>query len=128
MKTHEVAKILTLVSQILRSGPNQEIEDFFSNSKKNRTVSRSDVPAALGTLIALSEFDKNDWAGFIKEFELPIEIRARDAARDVLGKILRHLEQDENLRKNIVSSESKKRSATSPELMNALQFLLKGST
>lgn len=124
MKTHEVAKVLSALAQALRSAPNMPLEDF-GKQKSSTEVSPSDVPTALSTLVALSDFDKQQWQSLIAEYNLPIEIRARDASRDILGKILKYLEQNPTARKNITNMAQNRRSDTSPELMRALQLILK---
>lgn len=123
MKTHDVAKILSTLATALRSAPNQTLEELASTPSKKKPDAES-IPIALSTLIALSDFDKGQWLNLIQEYGLPIEVRPRDASRDILGKILKHLEQNPDARKKLVQSTNKDRSETSPELLRALQFLL----
>jgi hypothetical protein len=80
---------------------------------------------ALSTLVALSRFDKAQWLDIIQQYNFPIEVRPRDASRDILGKLLNHLEQDSESRQRLSVDAQKGRSDTSPELMKALQLLLK---
>ncbi len=122
MKTHEFAKALSQMARILRSGPNQpmeEMEAVFSppTSKKN-----AEIAVSLTMLASLSTFGKKEWEGVIKEYNLPIEIRPRDAARDVLGKLLRYLEENSDERERV--SREANRGRTSSELNSALKFLL----
>jgi hypothetical protein len=123
IKTHELASALTALAHILRKLPNQRLEDLELSAPRSR-VDPSTIPVALSTLVSLSDIDKSQWALFIREHGFPIEVRARDASRDVIGKLLRFLESNPDARKKL-SATSRTRSATSPELMRALDLLLK---
>jgi hypothetical protein len=125
MKTHDIAKILSSLANALRNAPNQTLDELASTPTRKPQPDVQSIPIALSTLIALSDFDKNQWLFLIKEYNFPIEVRPRDASRDVLGKILKHLEQNPEARSKLVQSSNKERSETSPELLRALQFLLK---
>lgn len=124
MKTHELAKALTSLSKILRSLPNQDLGNFGESvvSLKNRPS--SDLGFSLTTLAEFSKFGKSDWQKVISDFNLPIELRPRDAARDVMGKILTYLADNDEERARI-ASESKGVSDGTSELSNALSFLMK---
>lgn len=125
MKTHDIAKMLTALAQVLRSGPNQTLDELASTGLKRPEPNPESIPMALSTLVALSDFDKSQWLKLIQEYNFPIEVRPRDASRDILGKILKHLEQNPESRSKISNAAQKKRDDTSPELVKALQFLLK---
>jgi hypothetical protein len=124
MKTHEVAKILSKLAHILRRGPNVDLDglsfDMLSRSKPNP----ADIPMALSALASLSQFDKNQWRAVIHEYDLPLEVRPAESTRDIVGKILRHLEVDKDAR-NRLRHAAQRKSDVSPELMNALSFLLR---
>lgn len=123
MKTHELAKALNLLATILRNGPDQNLDDFRLDQRRSKP-DPSSIPMALSTLVALSQFDKSQWLNIIRQYGFPIEVRPRDASRDILGKILTHLEQDAEARRRLSSDAQKGRSDSSPELMRALQLLL----
>ncbi|MES0098637.1 hypothetical protein [Mesorhizobium sp. M0019] len=125
MKTHDIAKILNTLAQALRKAPNQTLDELSEPKPARAPVDAKDVPMALSTLLALSEFDKSQWQQFITDFRLPIEVRPRDASRDILGKILTYLEKNPAARKSMSNAARHSPSDTSPELMRALQFLLK---
>src|SRR5712691_7134220 len=57
-----------------------------------RPVSTSQIAVNLSTLAELARIDKRQWLNFAREYHLPIETRPRDAARDILGKVLVYLE------------------------------------
>ncbi|AZG77060.1 hypothetical protein [Methylocystis rosea] len=124
MKTHDAAKILMVLAQALRNAPNRDLDDFASSIAKPPQLDPASIPVALSTLVRLSEIDKRQWTTFIKEHNFPIEVRLRDASRDILGKLLKHLEQNPEARERLSKVAQRSRSETSPELMKALQFLL----
>lgn len=123
MKTHELAKALNALAKMLRSLPNQEIEDFAEIVEASKSTPPSDVGISLSTLAAFSNYSKRDWQGVIDDFEFPIQIRARDAGRDVMGKILSYLAENKNERDR-VARKSGTINSPSSELSSALNFLL----
>ena len=124
MKTHDLAKALTLLSKILQGQPNQDLNSVSFGERRQRPNTDS-APAALSTLVALSRFDKAQWLQVIRDHNFPIEVRARDASRDILGKLLNFLEENAEARKRLSSEAQISRPDTSPELMKALQLLLR---
>jgi hypothetical protein len=124
MKTHELAKALTTLSNLLRSAPDQELDGVRLGLRRPRPDAAS-IPMALSTLVALSRFDKAQWLEIIEQYKFPIDVRPRDASRDILGKLLNHLEQNPESRNRLTVDAQQNRSETSPELMKALQLLLK---
>lgn len=132
MKSHELASSLRVLADILKSGPNVEIHDlslldFGSDSTRVRsrsTQQKSDLPIALSALLSLSRIDKVEWINLVSDLGLQIDIRPRDASRDILGKVLRVLEREPEAR-NLLSKKVKNReSSGSPELARALSSLL----
>lgn len=126
MRTHELGKALSRLGQILQSGPNVELEDV-----KNALVSgfsrqevSTDIAVNLSTLANLALIDKGKWLQFIRENDLPLRIRPRDASRDVLGKLLRYLEDNAEARERLKQNIMKKTAHASPELMKALSLIL----
>lgn len=125
MKTHELAKALMLLARALEKIPDQSLDEFVQDLRSTPVARSSNIPVALSTLVTLSAFDKAQWEALIEENRFPIQIRPRDASRDVLGKLLTFLEQNPDARQAMVATVSKERSKASPELMRALQQLLK---
>lgn len=125
MKTHELADALQLLAKALRRTPNVWLDEFTELKHNRSSPDAASIPVALSTLVALAEFDKSQWESLIRDFNLPIEIRPRDASRDILGKLLKHLEQNPDARNRMVHRAQEGRSKTSPELMRAMQLLLK---
>ena len=125
MKTHEVARVLSSLAQILRSGPNVEIDQLGRQTHTKSKPDPSNIPVGLSALVALAQFDKTQWRAVIEEFRLPIQVRPTESTRDIVGKILRVLEKDPDARARLRQSAQKSRSDVSTELMNALNSLLK---
>lgn len=123
MKTHDLAKGLSSLSKILRSAPNQELSKFGEEVASLKNSVNSDVGISLSTLAAFSKYSKSDWQKVILDFDLPIQIRPRDAARDVMGKILSYLAENKSER-NRIATKSKKEGGEPSELSSALSFLL----
>tara|TARA_R110002126_G_scaffold210933_1_gene357448 strand:+ start:1262 stop:1639 length:378 start_codon:yes stop_codon:yes gene_type:complete len=122
MKTHDVAKSLTALAKMLRSLPNQELNDFGDLITSTKDAPHSNVGVSLSTLAVFSSYGKSDWERVIDDFDLLIEIRPRDAARDVMGKILTYLAENNEERARIAKKSSD--DTKTSELSNALSFLL----
>lgn len=125
MNTYEAAKVLSSLATALRSAPNQTFEELAEGGNRKVDTGSVDVPRALSMLVALSHFDKMQWMQVAEELRLPVDIRSRDASRDIMWKILRYLEANPEARHRLTSSATKQRTQTSPELAQALEFLLK---
>lgn len=124
MKTHEVAKLLSKLATALRRGPNVELDGLNFDILPQRRPNPSEIPMALSALAALSQFDKSQWRAVIGEYGLPIEVKATESTRDIVGKILRHLEIDAEAR-NKLKHAAQRKTDVSPELMTALSSLLR---
>lgn len=124
MTTYDVARILTRLAHLLRAMPEQPFEELQDLTPRRREISSKHIPVALSTLVALSGFDKSQWTRFIQEYGFNIDVRPRDASRDILGKILKYLEDNPDARERLARSSTRDRAGTSPELVRALQFLL----
>lgn len=123
--THEAARVLSSLARMLRAGPNVPLGGLTNLAQLSGNSKSSDLPVALSALVAVSNFKKSQWEAVIKEYRLPIQIKPAESTRDVLGKIVQHLAQDPESRKRVKQAAQRARSDISPELMNALDFLLK---
>lgn len=123
MKTHDLSKALTQLGKILRSLPNQELSDLMWGFNSSPTRNKPDIGISLSVLASLSKYGKADWEEVIREFNLPVEIRPRDASRDIMGKILNYLAENDKERERIAAGSGANK-GTSSELTNALKFLL----
>lgn len=133
MRAHEFASYLSKLSRILKQGPDfdfdqmHEVDSFHRHANRRMQSERGaieNLPVALDALLSLSRIDKGEWAKFILELGLPIAVRPRDASRDLLGKVLRLLEQDPDARERLTRRVKHSSERASPELMRALSSLL----
>ncbi|MBU2866016.1 hypothetical protein [Pacificibacter marinus] len=123
MKTHDLAKALTQLGKVLRSLPNQELTELGSALATSAERPSDDIGVSLSVLAALSKFRKSDWEKTARDFDIPVDIRPRDAARDIMGKILNYLADNDAERERIAMKNSSSDDEPS-ELSNALRFLL----
>jgi hypothetical protein len=126
MKTHEFAAALTMLAAVLRRAPSQPLDEFFERpAPKRAKPDPSSIPFALSTLVSLSEVDKGQWLTFIREQGFSIDIRPRDASRDIIGKLLNFLAENPEARARVANTAQKNKSDSSSELMRALDLLLR---
>jgi hypothetical protein len=130
MKAHELSKALMALSKILKAGPDLDVEDWSLLSKpvpmaKTSSLKESDIPTALYTLVKLNDVSKAQWLSLMSEYNIDIEIRPRDANRDIVGKMLNYLASNPMARENLLKTGTKKNVSESAELANALNLLLK---
>lgn len=130
MKTHEFSKLLMTMAKVLRGGPNVEIEKFEMPSfgplpSDTASVRPEDVPHALNMLVGLNNVPKLEWIALIDAFNFDIEIRPRDANRDIYGKLLKYLSDHPEERHRLVGRKEKQPVGVSNELADALTLLLK---
>lgn len=124
MKTHELAKALRALALMLERSPNVRIEEA-TIATDTLKMDSGQMALSLSTLVELSRVDKRQWIAFIADLGFPIDVRARDASRDILGKLLNYLENDQTAREKLKTKAASKSSEASPELMKALSSLLK---
>jgi hypothetical protein len=125
MKSHELAQALTTVARMLKSGPNVDIsqlqlKDIFGGPKSSQELALN-----LSTLVSLSSVDKSKWLELIREHGFPIEVRPRDGARDIFGKLCSYLEANPQAQERLKQSATRSTTKSSPELLKALSTLLK---
>ncbi|KQN46870.1 hypothetical protein ASE93_12215 [Serratia sp. Leaf50] len=134
MKTHDLAKNLQMLSRILKSAPNMDLDDLnfnyllktnFMKKKELNNIDENDMPSALYNLVALNGINKSQWLKFIADYNLNIQVRDRDANRDIVGKVLNYYANNPSERDRLVSKNIKRSSTGSDELANALNLLLK---
>ena len=127
MKSHDLAKALKSLASLIESSPNVPIEELNVGSRNMLQRDSGQLAVSLSTLVDLSRVDKQQWLSFIDELNFPIDVRPRDASRDILGKLLNYLDANPNARQRLKTQAAVKGSKESPELMKALASLLKGS-
>ena len=124
MKSHDLAQALNILARTLKSGPNVDlsqlrVQDIFGSRTSQQ------LALNLSTLVSLSNIGKSKWVEFIHEHGFPIEVRPRDASRDIFGKLCTYLEENPQAQEKLKASATRSSSKSSPELMRALSTLLK---
>lgn len=114
MKAYELAKALNSLSRILRAGPNVEVEDIGNlsvHSSAPRPIVRkkiseettvSEKGTALALLAEMATYNKTELLELASELGIPMQVRPADAVRDVLGKMLRHIQENPNFKSRLV--------------------------
>jgi len=137
MKTHELAKALTQLSRVLKAGPNIEFEELtnlstYLSSKKppQSTRSKSVEPdlsekgAGLLLLTKMANNNKKDLVELANDLQIPLEVRPADAVRDVLGKMLKHINENPEVQKRLSTVDAKNSPAANSTLARALSILM----
>lgn len=123
MRTHELAKALRELAQVLSGAPDVEVADLKpSDLRKNRQSMRKPEFEQFRGMFTL---DKKQLVAFVDEFCLPIRVRPRDAGRDVLAKIQKYFTAHPDTWKKVSADLAHSRSPVSPALMSALNLLLR---
>lgn len=133
MKTHELADALRGLAKLLKHGPNIDISELESygipgllGTPRIPTNLSDDLPLALSALVSLSRIDKQEWISLVKDLGLNVDLRPRDASRDIMGKVLRVLETEPEARDLLARRVKNRTVHASPELARALSSLLNG--
>ena len=84
MKTHEIARALTELARILRSVPDQTLDEFAAFVGKSGEAQPRPVFRRPGPLAALSDFDKSQWLTLIQECGFDIDVRPHATHREIL--------------------------------------------
>ncbi|HET6844418.1 MAG TPA: hypothetical protein VFK06_22455 [Candidatus Angelobacter sp.] len=125
MKSHDLAQALTTLARLLKAGPNTELSHLKLTDMYGGPHNSQDLALNLSTLVSLSSVDKSKWLELIKEHGFTIEVRPRDGARDIFGKLCSYLEENPKAQEQLKASATRSTSKSSPELMKALATLLK---
>lgn len=127
--THELADYLIMLARLLRTMPEGPVEEEFRRKKYRDESSKMTAysePSALVALVGFSKFTKNDWANFIHEMDLPIQVEPRHASRDLMGKIINYFSDHPEGRARLRSiSKRGVKDETSQALANAFSVLMK---
>jgi hypothetical protein len=133
MKAYEVAKALTHLSRVLRAGPNSEIEDIGnlavhsgSRVKKNPEIhnarGKDEKGTALALLAEMASYNKSELIDLAHQLDIPIQVRSADAVRDVLGKILRYIQENPDFRNRLAHNSAN--TVEGSRLAHALSILM----
>lgn len=122
MKTRALARNLRKLADWLDQLPDQVLDNI-----DPRGLGVGTRPASLAlniaTLASLSRIDRKEWIDFIRQHRFPIELRPKDASRDILGKLLVFLEREPDAI-SYLQNRAQSDVAASPELSRALKALL----
>lgn len=129
MKTHEFSRHLMAMAKILKSGPDVEMSEAKVSNIENinyspKDIQEDDMPQALNVLVKLNEMGKSEWIRLIEEYNFDIDIRSRDATRDIIGKLLNYLSKNPKEREKLKKNKFKNSGKSSSELEKALSILL----
>lgn len=133
MKTHDLAKALNHLSRILRVGPNVELDNLVNlnthvESRAPRPTSdEGDRGAALALLSEMANYSKKELIELADTLDIPLEVRSADAVRDVLGKILRYINENPAVKQRLTTPATTSQSGKSSSLARALSILLSQS-
>lgn len=129
ISSHEFARLLRKLATQLRKGPDMDADLAIDRIIERPAsieggVKSDDLPVALSALLSLSSVDKSEWISLISELGLSVDVRPRDASRDIMGKVLKVLESQPLARQKLQSSIKERKTKASPELAQALSSLL----
>ena len=132
MKAHELAKSLNYLARMLRAGPNIEMEEIGNlgtHSSKNQRLgnprnSPSGKSGAIALLAAMSNLSKSEVLQIAEDLDIPIQVRKADAVRDILGKILKHIQENPDVQNRLVMRSVNESEEEAPRLARALAILM----
>ena len=134
MKAYDLAKALTHLSRVLRAGPNVEVDDIGNLSvhsatprpvrPKEPTESKisSEKGTALVLLAEMASYNKSELIDLAYQLNIPLQVRPADAVRDILGKILRYIQEHPDFRNRLVHASSE--TPQGSRLAHALAILM----
>lgn len=137
MKTHELARALNHLSRVLRAGPNIDFEDLtnlttYITSSRPQRQSRdaekrdmADKGTGLALLAQMASYNKQELLDLAEYFGIPVEVRKADAVRDILGKILRHIQENPVIRDRLTNDVAEAEPEKTSALARALAILMK---
>jgi hypothetical protein len=137
MKTHELSKALSHLSRVLRAGPNVDFEEltnlstYLSNPRPPRpareTSDRRDMAekgTGLALLAEMASYNKQELLDLVDYLGIPVEVRKADAVRDILGKMLKYIQENPDFRDRIVHNDNREPAGKTSSLARALAILM----
>lgn len=132
MKAYDLAKALTHLSRVLKAGPNVEVEEIGNLSVhstaarttrvKDDTRNTSDKATALALLAEMASYNKTELMDLAYQLNIPVQARSADAVRDILGKILKYIQENPDFRNRLVHASPE--TAEGSRLAHALAILM----
>ncbi|MBW1795348.1 MAG: hypothetical protein JRJ38_13120 [Deltaproteobacteria bacterium] len=123
MKTHSLAKALRKLSGILESYPNTELSNFGRLFEKELLLDKRQVAVSLKNLFSLSKISRKEWINLIDDYGFIIDIKPRDSARNIIGKLFNYLETHPEAI-DILKRKSRESDGKPSALVQALDILL----
>jgi hypothetical protein len=140
MKTHDLAKALNHLARVLRAGPNIDFEElvnfstYVSSGRSNKLApvktnerSISEKGAGLALLAQMANYNKQELMELAEVLDIPIEVRKADAVRDVLGKILRSINENPQIQDRLRHGDTSNLPNETSALARALTILMSQS-
>lgn len=132
MKAYDLAKALTHLSRVLKAGPNVEVEEIGNLSVhstaartprvKEDTRNTSDKATGLALLAEMASYNKTELMDLAYQLNIPVQVRSADAVRDILGKILRYIQENPDFRNRLAHANPE--TAEGSRLAHALAILM----
>ncbi|RAZ79809.1 hypothetical protein DPM35_00445 [Mesorhizobium atlanticum] len=85
----------------------------------------ADKGTGLALLAQMASYNKQELLDLANYFRIPIEVRKADAVRDILGKILRHIQENPDIRDRLASDVAEDEPEQTSALARALAILMK---
>lgn len=132
MKAHDLAKSLNYLARLLKAGPNVELDEIYNLSAHlsripSRLTSKRERDGnggALALLAAMSSLSKPEVLEMAHDLQIPIEVRKADAVRDIIGKILKYIQDNPEVRDRLVRKSIQNSEGDAPRLARALAILM----
>ena len=127
MKSHSLARELIALGEALLKAPNIEtkgIDGLLNSESHQHSKQGQEMAFGITTMAQLSKYNKSEWLAFAKSHNIPITFNARDSSRNIMGKIMSYLSENESEMKRVRESIAE---SSSNRLNNAFNILLRGN-
>lgn len=128
MKSHSLAKELIALGEAILRAPNMDtsaLRVLDANLIGERSENDAEMAFGITTLAQLSKHSRSEWIKFSEDHSIPLVYNERDSARNVMGKIMSYLANNETEIVRVRDSV-KQAGGSSNRLNQALTTLLKG--
>nr|WP_319485691.1 hypothetical protein [uncultured Cohaesibacter sp.] len=129
MKSHSLARELIALGEALLSAPNVETKNISSLLKmeSQSSIQRKEMGMGITTMAHLSKYSKAEWIEFAEAHKIPINFNERDSSRNIMGKIMSYLAENESEMKRVRESVVDE-GGSSNRLNSAFSILLRGNS
>ena len=127
MKTHSLAKELIALGEALLRGPNIDTKNLnLDGLPTSQSNDEAEMAFGITTLAQLSKYSRSEWVQFAEDHKIPVSYNPRDSGRNIMGKIMSYLANNDMEIQRVRESVSLGR-GSSNRLNQALNTLLKSS-